>query len=153
MPNIECLKANVILINCIHKWQQLLFLKLAWRFSLKTQIIIIIITHEHRASSHQMPESYPRPSKFSRYCCLVYLADHGESVDKPQSPWPPWSCLGRFPGAIQPSHPLLSPSPSLSLFHHQGLFQWVGSSHQVSKVLGLQFQHQSFQCVFRVNSP
>ena len=39
--------------------------------------------------------------------------------------------------AIQPSHPLSSPSP-LALHHsqHQGLFQWVNSSHQVAKVLG-----------------
>ena len=55
--------------------------------------------------------------------------------------------------AIQPSHPLSPPSPALHLFQHQGLFQWVGSSHQVAKVLELQFQHQSFQCVFRVHSP
>ena len=34
--------------------------------------------------------------------------------------------------AIQPSYPLLSPSPpAFSLFQHQGLFQWVSSSHQV----------------------
>ena len=40
-------------------------------------------------------------------------------------------------GAIQPSHPLLSPSPpALSLSQHQGLFKWVNSSHQVAKVLG-----------------
>ena len=36
--------------------------------------------------------------------------------------------------AIQPSHPLSSPSPALSLSQHQGLFQWVSSSHQVAKV-------------------
>ena len=31
--------------------------------------------------------------------------------------------------AIQPSHPLLSPSPpALTLFQHQGLFKWVSSS-------------------------
>ena len=36
--------------------------------------------------------------------------------------------------AIQPSHPLLSPSPpAFSLSQHQGLFQWVSSSHQVAK--------------------
>ena len=36
--------------------------------------------------------------------------------------------------AIQPSHPLLSPSPpSLNLSQHEGLFQWVSSSHQVAK--------------------
>ena len=35
--------------------------------------------------------------------------------------------------AIQPSHPLLSPSPAFNLSQHQGLFQWVSSSHQVPK--------------------
>ena len=35
--------------------------------------------------------------------------------------------------AIQPSHPLSSPSPpALSISQHQRLFQWVGSSHQVA---------------------
>ena len=48
--------------------------------------------------------------------------------------------------AIQPSHPLLSPSPpAFNLTQHQGLFQWVSSSHQVVKVLEFQLQHQSFQ--------
>ena len=48
--------------------------------------------------------------------------------------------------AIQPSHPLLPPSPpAFNLSQHQGLFQWVSSSHQVAKVLELQLQHQSFQ--------
>ena len=37
--------------------------------------------------------------------------------------------------AIQLSHPLSSPSaPALNLSHHQDLFQWVSSSHQVPKV-------------------
>ena len=54
---------------------------------------------------------------------------------------------------IQPSHPLLSPSPyALNLFHHPGLFQWVESLHQVAKVSELQLQHQSFQWIFRVIS-
>ena len=39
--------------------------------------------------------------------------------------------------AIQPSHPLSSPSPTLNLSQHQGLFQWVGSSCQMVKVLEL----------------
>ena len=48
--------------------------------------------------------------------------------------------------AIQPSHPLSSPSPpALNLSQHQGLFKWVSSSHQVTKVLEFQLQHQSFQ--------
>ena len=45
--------------------------------------------------------------------------------------------------AVKPSHPLLSPSPALSLFQHQGLSHWVDSSHQVAKVLDL--QRLSFQ--------
>ena len=44
--------------------------------------------------------------------------------------------------AIQPSHPLLSPSPPApNPSKHQGLFQWVNSSHQVAKVLEFQLQH------------
>ena len=42
-------------------------------------------------------------------------------------------CVG---DAIQPSHPLSSPSPpALNLSQHQGLSQWVGCLHQVAKVL------------------
>ena len=45
---------------------------------------------------------------------------------------------------IQPSHPLSSSSPpALNRPQHQGLFQWVSSSHQVAKGLELQLQHQS----------
>ena len=44
--------------------------------------------------------------------------------------------------AIQPSHPLSSPSlPAFSLSQDQGLFKWVSSSHQVAKGLEFQFQH------------
>jgi len=47
---------------------------------------------------------------------------------------------------------LSSPSPlAFSLSQHQGLFQLVGFSHQVAKVLELQLQHQSFQWIFRVD--
>ena len=54
--------------------------------------------------------------------------------------------------AIQPSHPLSSPSPpDFSLSQPQGHFQWVSSSHQVAKVLEFQLQHQSFQRIFRID--
>ena len=53
----------------------------------------------------------------------------------------------------EPSHTLLSPSPpALYLSQHQGLFQWVISSQQVSKVLQLQLQQQSFQWILKVDS-
>ena len=52
----------------------------------------------------------------------------------------------RVSDAIQPPHPLSSPSaPTFNLSQHQGLFNWVRFLHQVAKVLELQLQHQSFQ--------
>ena len=60
----------------------------------------------------------------------------------------------RVDDAIQPSYPLSSPSsPIFKLSQHQGLFQWVTSSHQVAKVFELQLQHQSFQWIFRTDFP
>ena len=53
--------------------------------------------------------------------------------------------------AIQPSHPLLPPSPALNLSQHQGFFQWVSSSYQVAKILEFQLQYQSFQWIFRTD--
>ena len=82
--------------------------------------------------------------------------------------WPPWTVahqaslsLHQLPeftqthvhwvrDAIQPSHPLSSPSPpTFNLSQHQGLFHWVSSLHQVVKVLEFQVQHQCFQWIFR----
>ena len=42
--------------------------------------------------------------------------------------------------AIQPSHPLLSPSPPApNPSQHQSLFQWVNSSHEVAKYWSFSF--------------
>ena len=57
----------------------------------------------------------------------------------------------RVNDAIQPPQPLLSPSSAFNLSQHQGLFQWVSSSHQVAKVLEFQIQHQSFKWIFRTD--
>ena len=88
--------------------------------------------------------------QFSRSVVSDSLWPHELQHARPPCPSPtpgvhsdscPLSC-----DAIQPSHPLLSPSPpAFSLSQHQGLFQWVHSSHQVAKVLEFQLQHQSFQ--------
>ena len=52
--------------------------------------------------------------------------------------------------AVWPSHLLLPLSLfAFSLFQHQDLFQWIGSSHQVAKVLEL--QQQCFQWIFRAD--
>ena len=53
--------------------------------------------------------------------------------------------------AIQPSHPLSSPSPPAhNPSQHQSLFRWVNSSHEVAKVLEFQPEHQSFQWTPRI---
>ena len=77
------------------------------------------------------------------------LQPHGlQHASLPCPSLSPRACSNSCPQsrcAIQPSHPLSSPSPpALNLSQHQGLFQWVSSSHQVVKVLELQLQHQSF---------
>ena len=52
----------------------------------------------------------------------------------------------RVSDAIQPTHPLLSPSPPApNPSQHQRIFQWVNSSHEVAKVLEFQLQHHSLQ--------
>ena len=54
-----------------------------------------------------------------------------------------------FIESVTPSNCLilchLPSPPAFNLSQHQGLFQWVSSSHQVAKVLEFQLQHQSFQ--------
>ena len=46
----------------------------------------------------------------------------------------------RVGDAVQPSHPLSSPSPPApNPSQHQGLFQWVNSSHEVAKVWSFSF--------------
>ena len=69
-----------------------------------------------------------------------------------QLPEPIQTHVHRIGDAIQPSHPLLSPStPTFNLSQHQGLSQWVSSLHQVAKALEFQLQHQSFQWTFRTD--
>ena len=53
--------------------------------------------------------------------------------------------------SLMTSNHVISIYSCLQSFQHQGLFQWVDSSHQVAKVLEL--QHQSFQWIFRVDFP
>ena len=53
-------------------------------------------------------------------------------------------------------HPTILPfvipfSSRLQSFPASGSFKWVGSSHQVAKVLEFQLQHQSFQWIFRTD--
>ena len=97
---------------------------------------------------------------FALFCCSVAKSHPTlcNPVDCSMSGFP---VLHHLPGfaqthvhwvsdAMQPSHPMSSPSPSaFNLSQHQGLFQWVSSLHQVAK--GLELQHQPFQWLFRVD--
>ena len=84
------------------------------------------------------------------------LQPHGLQHTRLPCPSPtPGACrthVHQVSDAIQPSHPLSSPSPpTFNLSQHQGLFQRVSSSHQVAKVLEFQLQHESFQWIFRTD--
>ena len=116
-------------------------------------------------SSLTSPDSYSRrqgerskDALMSQRCfnsvqslCCVWLC-HPMDCGAPgfpvhhQLPKPTQTHVHWVGNAIQPSHPLSSPSPpAFNLSQHQCLFQWVSSSHQVAKVLEFQLQHQSFQ--------
>ena len=90
------------------------------------------------------------------YCCSVAKLCPAlcDPMDCSTPGFPVLHCLPEFVQidvcsvgeAVQPSHPL-SPLPPLTIIfsQHQGIFQSVGSSHQVAEVLEFQLQHQSFQ--------
>ena len=117
-----------LLIFCLHIYWFSAYLSIADKeafSSVQFSHSVMSDTLWHHGLQHSRPPCpSPAPRVYSNSC--------------PLSPW--W----------HPSHPLLSPSPTFSLSQHQGLFQWVSSSHQVVKVLEL--QHQSFQWIFRVDS-
>ena len=73
----------------------------------------------------------PCPSTILGACSNSYLL----------SQW----CHPTIPSSVIPF------SSCFNLSQHQGLFQWISSSHQVPKVLELQLQYQSFQWIFRAD--
>ena len=79
----------------------------------------------HRLQNARLPCPSPTPRACWNSCLL--------------SQW----CYPTISSSVTPS------PPAFNLSQHQGLLQWVSSSHQVAKVLELQLQHQSFQCIFR----
>ena len=129
-------------------------------------------TYPHRTGSEREPAHLPPPHGLREGACahsdILSISSVQSSVEsdslQPKGlqhtrllcPSPTsGACSNSCPwvsDAIQPSHPLSSPSPpALNLSQHQGLFQWVSSLHQVAKVLEFQLQHQSFQWIFRTD--
>ena len=98
-------------------------------------------------------------SHLSQFSCSVMsdsLRTHGLQHARLPCPSPtPGACSNSCPSS-QWHHSTISSSvtpspPTFNLSQHQGLFQWVSSSHQVAKVLQFQLQHQSFQWIFRTD--
>ena len=75
----------------------------------------------HESQHTRPPCSSPTPRVYSYSC--------------PSS----WRCHPAISSSVVP----FSSCPQS--LQHQGLFQWVNSSHEVAKVLEFQLQHQSFQ--------
>ena len=84
--------------------------------------------------------------QFSRSVVSDSLRPYESQHARPPCPSPTKTHAHRVSDAIQPSHPLSSPSPPApNPSQHQSLFQRVHSSHEVAKVLEFQLQHHSFQ--------
>ena len=115
--------------------------KPVWKYYVLNNILkVLFIYTNHILSSFQ----------FSYSITSDYLRPHG--LQHPNLPCP--SPTPRVNSNSCPfsqwchaaTHPLSSPlPPAFNLSQHQGLFKWVGSSHQVAKILEFQIQHQSFQ--------
>ena len=94
------------------------------------------------------PGSYSLSSvQFSRSVISNSLRPHESQHTRPPCPSPtPRVHVHWVRDAIQPSHPLSSSSPPApNPSQHQGLFQWVNTSHEVASLLEFRPQHQSFQ--------
>ena len=97
----------------------------------------------------RLHHTHTPPSLYSVFCLLLLLFSHSVVSDS----WRPHGLqahhqlpdftqthVHRVGDAFQPSHPLLpSCPPGLNFSQHQGLFQWLGSSYQLAKVLELSF--------------
>ena len=100
------------------------------------------------------PTSGRKHKNKHQFSCSVVsnsLQPHGLQHARLPCPSPtPWTCYFRRILVMPSNHFILCrPLLAFNLPQHQGLFQWVGSLHQVAEVLEL--QHQSFQCIFRVD--
>ena len=96
-------------------------------------------------TSHSYCSQFSSVQSLSRVWLFAtpWIAAHQASLSN-QLPEFTQTHVHRVGDAIQPPHPLSSPSPpDPNPSQHQSLFQWVNSSHELAKVL--EFQHQFFQ--------
>ena len=124
----------ILSVKCKH------LMSIASRWHLTFQFFYYLLLLSFQFSHSVMPN--PRP--------------HGLQQARPPCPSPTPRPYSNSCPLCWWCHPTISPSiaPSMPAFNfsqHQGLFQWVSSSHQVAKVLEFQLQHQSFQWIFRTD--
>ena len=81
----------------------------------------------HKMVSVQFSHSVMSDPLWPMGCNMSGFAVHHQLLETAQTH------VHQVDDAIQPSHPLSPPSPAFNLSQHQGLFQWVSSSHQVAK--------------------
>ena len=135
MPTKNCIRMLIVALFLIARpWKQCKFINR--RVNRQTEIYVYSGISSVQFSS--VTQSCPTLCDPMNYSALGLSVDHQLlELTQTQVHW-----VG---DAIQPSHPLSSPSPrAFNLSQHQGLFKWVSSSHQVAKVLEFQLQHQSF---------
>ena len=121
-----------------------------WVTKSQTQLSTCARTHTH---THTHTHQFSQFSSFAQLCLILCdpmdcnmpgLPVHHQLLEFTQTH------VHWVGDAIQPSHPLSSPSPlTFNLSQHQGLFQWVSSSRQVARVLEFQLQYRSFPWIFR----
>ena len=139
-----CLDCNRDCIGSIHQYGNNGFFKQYWAFQFMKNIYISFQVFFQFSSVTQSCPTLCDPMNHSTPGLPVYhqLSEFTQTH------------VHRVGDDIQPSHPLSSPSPPTpNPTQHQGLFQWVNSSHEVAKVLEFQPQHQSFQWTPRTDLP
>ena len=94
----------------------------------------------HGVFQARIPEFSSAAQSCPTLCNPMYHSTPGLRVHN-QLPEFMQTQVHRVGDAIQPSHPMLSPSsPTLNLPQHQCLFTRVSSSHQAAKILEFQLQ-------------
>ena len=111
-------------------------------------LLINLLIHRGKKTIKWQAPSFAHGAFFSRILCCCSIAQ-SDSVS-PRSAAHQASLSFTNPQSflkltsiesVMPSNYLIPFPPAFNLFQHQGLFQWVGSSHQVVEVLELQLQH------------
>ena len=141
-------KVNIKKIKKLSECPQSLSLSLSLFFFLTNTVM----SNNLKSSNLNSIQSY-------WFCCCSVVSDslwpHGLQHARIPLPSPSLGICWNSCPLSRWCHPTIQSSVVpfsswLLSFHHQGLFQWFDSSHQVAKVLEFQLQHQSSQWIFRV---